>query len=233
MTDNELQHYGILGMKWGVRRYQNYDGSLTPAGRKRYWTNAGLEDRGGESTGNSSGSDSTRSSQSSSSQSTSSRPSTKMPAASELTTKELDEFLRRVDLEKKYNAIVNPPEPKKEESPAIKFIKDVLTTSARNVATQWVTDVLRNLVYKNQNKNNQNQNQNQSNQNQNQNNQKKDNTKERLDSIDKLLKDIQTKINSQPSSSSKKSEPTSNYWMNDSKAINETLDALLNEVKYK
>lgn len=33
---NELQHHGIKGMKWGIRRFQNTDGSLTSAGRKRY-----------------------------------------------------------------------------------------------------------------------------------------------------------------------------------------------------
>ncbi len=32
---NELTHHGILGMKWGVRRYQNEDGSYTAAGKKR------------------------------------------------------------------------------------------------------------------------------------------------------------------------------------------------------
>ena len=34
--DNELMHYGIKGQKWGVRRFQNEDGTLTPAGRKKY-----------------------------------------------------------------------------------------------------------------------------------------------------------------------------------------------------
>lgn len=32
---NELQHHGILGQKWGIRRYQNPDGSLTPEGQAR------------------------------------------------------------------------------------------------------------------------------------------------------------------------------------------------------
>lgn len=36
MEFNELQHHGVKGMKWGQRRYQNKDGTLTPRGKKRY-----------------------------------------------------------------------------------------------------------------------------------------------------------------------------------------------------
>lgn len=39
MDNNILAHYGVLGMKWGVRRYQNKDGSLTSSGKKRYGGN--------------------------------------------------------------------------------------------------------------------------------------------------------------------------------------------------
>lgn len=36
IREKEFAHFGIKGMKWGQRRYQNKDGSLTPAGKKRY-----------------------------------------------------------------------------------------------------------------------------------------------------------------------------------------------------
>ena len=36
LTSEELYHHGILGQRWGIRRFQNKDGSYTSAGRKRY-----------------------------------------------------------------------------------------------------------------------------------------------------------------------------------------------------
>lgn len=38
---NTLEHHGILGQKWGIRRFQNPDGSLTAAGRARYQNSDG------------------------------------------------------------------------------------------------------------------------------------------------------------------------------------------------
>lgn len=43
--DNYLAHFGIKGQKWGIRRYQNEDGSLTEEGRQRYLSNLTPEQR--------------------------------------------------------------------------------------------------------------------------------------------------------------------------------------------
>lgn len=44
-----MAHYGIPGMQWGKRRFQNKDGSLTPAGQKRYAKSATANNSVGES----------------------------------------------------------------------------------------------------------------------------------------------------------------------------------------
>lgn len=43
ISNDELYHHGTKGQKWGVRRYQNPDGSLTEAGRKRYSTSGTMK----------------------------------------------------------------------------------------------------------------------------------------------------------------------------------------------
>ena len=48
VTNNELYHHGVKGMKWGIRRYQNKDGSLTAEGEKRYYKEDGSLSRIGK-----------------------------------------------------------------------------------------------------------------------------------------------------------------------------------------
>ena len=49
--DSSLAHYGILGQKWGVRRFQNLDRSLTPEGKERYGRGDGKRNEKGKTAG--------------------------------------------------------------------------------------------------------------------------------------------------------------------------------------
>ena len=45
MDEYELYHHGILGQKWGIRRYQNFDGTYTKAGLERYNRSKGIYEK--------------------------------------------------------------------------------------------------------------------------------------------------------------------------------------------
>lgn len=88
--DSELVHWGVKGMKWGVRRYQNKDGSLTKAGMKRRAKLEGeLEKLGGGSKKESD-----------------SDAAPRKKSASEMTDTELKEQTNRHTLEKNYKQAV-------------------------------------------------------------------------------------------------------------------------------
>lgn len=87
MSENSLTHYGILGQKWGVRRFQYEDGSLTPEGRKRYGANGEY--------------DTTRY-KSSSYKSDGYTGRTKMADYKNMSKEELREMVERMELENRY-----------------------------------------------------------------------------------------------------------------------------------
>ena len=150
-----LEHWGIKGMKWGIRRFQNKDGSLTAAGRKRYNDSA----EGGKSTSASNKSKSSGKSSSSSESSGSSEEKQdpvikKKP--SEMTDAELNAAINRMQLEKRYMDLL-PKEPAptpKQKSAVSRFIssamKDVLlpslTNSARNALTVYLEKTFKDLM---------------------------------------------------------------------------------------
>lgn len=92
---SDLMHYGIRGMKWGVRRYQNKDGSLTTAGKKRRAKlEAELDKLGGKK---------------SDSDDSASKPKT----VKEMNDNELRDAVNRLQLEKQFRSLQSELNPKK------------------------------------------------------------------------------------------------------------------------
>lgn len=135
--NNELYHHGIKGMRWGVRRYQNKDGSLTPAGQKRRAKLEGeLEKLGGQKK-----------------TSDDDNAATSKKSISEMSNKELQEYTTRMQLEKNYydaqrNLAASLP-PKKVsmgEQLAKKAMNEVIMPAAMNAGKAYLDKALKQAI---------------------------------------------------------------------------------------
>lgn len=112
MEQEYLVHHGILGMKWGIRRFQNKNGSLTAAGKKR----------------------AQQDSEEASDDYKKARTSKSMKSMS---NKELRDYIDRVNLESQYANIQKQKRPA-----VVKFVSDVLANAGKQVATKYTANYI-------------------------------------------------------------------------------------------
>ena len=117
MSSNELIHHGIKGMRWGVRRYQNKDGTLTKAGRKKM---AKLDKEYSKLTG-----------QNRNRNRNTESPNTRL---SKMTDDEIRTRINRINLERDYLDLINNQDSINKQSEGKSFIKTVRSDVLKPVA---------------------------------------------------------------------------------------------------
>lgn len=133
MENSRLYHHGILGMKWGVRRFQNKDGSLTSAGKRHMEQNS--KAKPGSNNNKKKG-----------------HNTNKGKNIKVLSDDELRKRINRLELEKRYEAL-SKTEQKAKMFDGKRFVTQVLGNSGKVVATQLSTYVMGTLVNKVSNRN--------------------------------------------------------------------------------
>jgi hypothetical protein len=139
-NSNELYHHGIRGMKWGVRRFQNKDGSLTAAGEKR---RAKLESELKQLKGNKKRGTNTKSE-------TAQAPRKK--TVSEMTDDELRKKTERMRVEKEYYdaarnlAQANPVKVSKGKRFMNSLMNEVVAPAAKSAGQAWLEKFMKNKL---------------------------------------------------------------------------------------
>lgn len=116
-SDGELVHWGIKGMKWGQRRYQNKDGSLTPAGKKRYAKEGDSDD---------------------------SAATPKKKSVSEMSDDEIRSAIARKQLENQYSQL--HPQPAKKDSFVKNFVDQAIKPAAINAGRDFIEKGLKKVT---------------------------------------------------------------------------------------
>lgn len=141
---NEVYHHGIIGQKWGIRRYQNKDGSLTAAGKKRADK---LKQKYTELTGKRMRRNPTKTKESKSKE----EPKKEVKSYTDLTNEELVKLTNRMNIEKNYldslkNLAKATPQQQTRGKRFIKSLSDDVAKPAfkeagRELFTKWLKKV--------------------------------------------------------------------------------------------